>query len=123
MRRLIDGRGRTRLDDKIIDYAIGLEALLSERNERAEIRYRFSLRGATILAESGEDKSQAFHEFRDLYDARSDIVHGRAVSNADLRTNSSNGEKFLRIVWQWHLAQGLTLNGAIQRIDRRIVSG
>lgn len=123
LRRLIDGRGRTRLDDQVMDYSIGLASMLSEPlKERTEIRYKFSLRGATISAENGLDKQEAFLEFRKLYDIRSAIAHGRSISNSDLHTNSSNGERLLRMVWEWHLAQGLQLQGAIARLDRRIQS-
>ena len=83
LRRLVDGLGRTRLDDRIIDYAIGLEALLTE-GERAELGYRFALRGATILEEGGADKQQAFNELKELYNARSAIVHGASISKFNL---------------------------------------
>jgi len=122
LRRLIDGLGRTRFDDRIIDYAIGLESLLLDASERNELRYKFALRGATVLGESGEDKPQAFRILRDFYDARSTIVHGGSVSKLNLRSLADNGKRLLREVWNWHLAQGLSRQGAIARIDRRILA-
>ncbi len=119
LRRLVDGLGRYRMDDRLIDYAIGLEALLLEGAE-GEYRYRFSLRGAVITTWSGGDRYEAFRELRALYDVRSKLVHGGAVSDSDLRLNSENGERFLRKVWEWHLAQGLTLSEAMSRIDQQI---
>lgn len=121
LRRLIDGLGRTRLDDRIVDYAIGLEALLLTASEKDELSYRFALRGATVLGGSGEDKHQAFQNLRDFYNARSTIVHGGSVSKLNLRSLADNGERLLRKVWKWHLAQSLSRQGAIARIDRRIL--
>ena len=120
LRRLIDGLGRTRVDDKIVDYAIGLEALLTG-SPREELSYRFALRGATILEERGEDKYKAFKDLRDFYDARSAIVHGRSVSKLNLLVLANSGERLLRKIWNWYSTQGLTLQGATDRIDRRIL--
>lgn len=121
LRRLIDGLARTRFDDRIVDYAIGLEALLLKDSEQNELSYRFRLRGAMVLGEAGEDKHQAFQNLEDFYKARSTIVHGGSVSRLNLRSLADNGERLLRKVWTWHLAQGLTRQGAIARIDRRIL--
>ena len=121
LRRLIDGLGRTRFDDRIVDYAIGLEAVLLNASERDELSYRFALRGATVLGENGEDKHQAFQDLRNFYKARSTIVHGGSVSKLDLHSLAANGERLLRKVWSWHLAQSLSRQGAIARIDRRIL--
>lgn len=121
LRRLIDGLARTRFDDRIVDYAIGLEALLLKDSEQNELSYRFRLRGAMVLGEAGEDKHQAFQNLEDFYKARSTIVHGGSVSRLNLRSLADNGERMLRKVWTWHLAQGLTRQGSIARIDRRIL--
>lgn len=101
LRRLVDGLGRTRLNDKIIDYSIGLEALLTE-GERQELEYRFALRGATILQEGGADRHRSFDELKDLYNARSAIVHGASTAKFQLAVISSNGEQLLRNIWQWY---------------------
>ncbi len=49
-------------------------------------------------------------------------MHGGSVSSSGLRSNSENGERFLREVWEWHQAQGLTLSAAIARIDQQILA-
>ena len=120
VRRLIDGLGRRRYDDTIIDYSIGLESLLL--NVRDELRYRFSLRGASVLADPGEDKKQEFEELRDLYDARSAIVHGQDLSGLNLHAIRSRGETFLRDVWKWFFRQGLPVEEARKLIDDGILS-
>lgn len=65
--RLDDGGGRYREDDATIDYTIGLEAVLME-GIGAELRYRFGLRGATVLTWNGGGKSELFNRLRDFYD-------------------------------------------------------
>ena len=52
---------------------IALEALFSGGYE---IRYRVSLRIATILGFIGKDKKEVFENVKKLYDKRSKIVHG-----------------------------------------------
>ena len=121
MRRLVDGLGRTRPDDKIVDYAIGLEALLLHGTQ-GELSYRFALRGATVLKEVGEDKKQAHQDLKDFYNARSKIVHGGSVKHLNLRAQSENGERMLRQIWMWYAEQGLTLKSATEKIDRRILA-
>lgn len=122
LRRLVDGLARMRFDDRIVDYAIGLEALLLKGDkEQGELSYRFRLRGAMVLAEAGEDRHQAFQDLKDFYNARSTIVHGDSMSKPNLRSLADNGEQMLRKIWKWHLDQGLTHQGAMARIDRRIL--
>ena len=73
------------------------------------------------MAEAGEDRHQAFQNLKDFYNARSIITHGGSVSKLNLRSLADNGEQMFRKIWQWYLNQGLTHQGAIARIDRRIL--
>lgn len=120
LRRLVDGLERSRLDDKIVDFSIGLEALLTD-SVQDELSYRFALRGSVILGELGIDRQQAFTDFKELYNARSKIVHGSSTAKLDLRALASNGERLLRDVWNWYFSQDMTLKGATARIDRQIL--
>ena len=55
--RLLDGVLRDRPEDAVLDYAIGLERLLTAGKED-ELRYRFALRGTTVLClENGHMES------------------------------------------------------------------
>ena len=120
--RLVDGGARVRDDDAIIDYAIGLEALLTEGVE-GELRYRFALRGATILAWNGGDRKKFFSELRDFYDMRSSIVHGGNVSQTRLEEFRVLGDNILRNVWWWYFENGTSgLENTTRAIDRRILS-
>ena len=118
--RLVDGGGRIRADDAIVDYAIGLEALLM-KEASAELRYRFALRGATILAWNSGDKGQLFNELRNFYGIRSKIVHGENIDQAELTGARSFGEKTLRGIWWWYFNSGGSLSGVISKVDHRIL--
>ena len=62
-----------RLDDKLIDNVIALEALLLP--EKQELGLRLAMRSACLFAEAG--RREAVFEFvRVAYDYRSDLVHG-----------------------------------------------
>lgn len=118
--RLLDGGSRLREDDGIVDYAIGLEALLL-KGIKDELSYRFALRGATILFWDGGEREKIFNELRDFYEVRSKIVHGIHVDPADLRTIRSTGERALREIWWWFFNCGESLSNALDRVDRRIL--
>ena len=121
LRRLVDSKTRGRVNDQIIDYAIGLEALLLH-DVFAELSYRFSLRGATILSEVGEDKNDAFKKLKRFYRARSAIVHGGSVASYDLVEIAKDGHQLLKKIWDWYFSQNVTQKNAMAKIDRRIES-
>jgi len=118
--RLLDGGGRFREDDAIIDYAIGLEALLL-KDIYAELSYRFALRGATVLAWNHGVKEEFFTQLQDFYDIRSKIVHGGQQESAKLRDARSNGEKALREIWRWFFNNGEDLSRALAKVDKVIL--
>lgn len=61
--------------DAIVDHVIALEATLL-RSVRDELRFRFALYGAWFLGADRTDRLRLADELKDLYDARSAIVHG-----------------------------------------------
>jgi hypothetical protein len=98
--KLLEGARRNRNDDAIIDYAIGLEALLIS-GLRQELSYRFALRGATIQAWTSEPKRKYFDALKHFYRTRSEIVHGERVAKEQLAEARTNGEAALRAIWWW----------------------
>jgi len=66
-------------EDKFIDLWIGLEALFSPRDE---VRYRLALRIAHFLADdaAASEREEIYSTVLDLYDLRSDVVHGRKLA-------------------------------------------
>ncbi|MBI4336336.1 MAG: hypothetical protein HY683_00705 [Chloroflexi bacterium] len=120
--RLLDGASRDRADDAIVDYSIGLEALLTA-GARDELSYRLALRGAHILTWDGGNRKQRFNELRDFYNVRSSIVHGSKIPQADLEGARSVGESALRAIWWWCFDQEADgLKRATQIVDERILS-
>lgn len=61
--------------DAIVDYVIALEAVFLQ-GVRDELRFRFALYGAWFLGTDRTDRQRLFDELKQLYDARSEIVHG-----------------------------------------------
>jgi hypothetical protein len=78
IRRFSQMPDRVGIEDRVIDAVIALEAILSPEKAE-EISYRFRLRGAWLLGgadRAARDSWQA--RLKDLYDLRSDLVHGNA---------------------------------------------
>jgi len=117
--RLIDGGLRDRPEDAILDYAIGLERLLTG-SARYELKFRFALTGATILSWYGGHKHLFFNKLKRFYDLRSAIIHGNEVDQADLKDMRSMGEDYLRKIWWWYLINGFTeaRNGLTKGTDK-----
>jgi hypothetical protein len=65
--------------DRLLDAIVGLEAILlydaGDPKERGELSFRLALRYATLVAHAS-DRKCAFRTMKDLYNARSRIVHG-----------------------------------------------
>ena len=61
-------------EDKLIDYVIGLEALLGRENEA--ISYRIPLRLATLIGGGPAERIRVFDTSKKSYDLRSNLVHG-----------------------------------------------
>ena len=79
LRRFSLALGRDLIEDRIVDFVISAEALLlsdSSSEDRGEIRYRFSLRGAKFLEGEGFSALELFRIFRLAYDWRSAVAHG-----------------------------------------------
>lgn len=79
LRRLNFAYERARLEDKLIDYLIGLEALLLRKNERQELGYRLALRGSALLGNKNQKRKSIFRDLKKAYKERSDIVHGGGI--------------------------------------------
>ena len=70
---------RRAASDRILDLMIGLEAILlagaGSAKDRGELRYRLAVRYATLF-DRASDRKHDFRIVKDLYNARSEIVHG-----------------------------------------------
>jgi hypothetical protein len=81
--RLADAETRRQQRDRLLDAVIGLEAVflanVGKEEYRGEMRYRFSLNYSTLY-DAPADRLEAFRVARSLYDLRSRLAHGGAVS-------------------------------------------
>lgn len=75
--RVLRGSGVWPPDSGFLDFATALEAALLG-GSRSELAYRFSLYGALFLREE-RDPSDTFRRLRNVYQVRSDLVHGSPV--------------------------------------------
>jgi hypothetical protein len=66
------------MEQRFVDLAIVLEALFTQRGERG-ISLAIGTRGAQLLGTNCEERRKVHDLFRNLYDARSDIVHGGRI--------------------------------------------
>ena len=78
IRRLRSAGTRAETEDALVDYVVGLEALLGKQEERTELGYRFRVRGSVLLARARINRKEYLGLLRDLYDLRSKIVKGGA---------------------------------------------
>lgn len=118
-RRLVDGLGRIRPDDAVIDFSIGLEALLSPGEQ--ELSYRIPMRAAYVMAWEGGEIGKTFKDLRALYKVRSKIVHGDKVSQPRLQDSFRNGQRVLRHISWWFLNRlDIPKRTILERIDDRI---
>ena len=107
-------------EDKMIDLGIALEILFmhdpihnpNRSSYNGEIRYRFSIRGAWLLAENAVERKVLFKEFRKIYDSRSTAVHrGELVGKLKVHGRSVLVHEFVR-----H-AQDLAMMALLKVID------
>jgi hypothetical protein len=89
--RLSDAEVRVRIQDRIVDAVIGLEALLlaglAKDDRKSELKYRFSVHFSTLF-NSPEERHRAFAVAKDLYDLRSTIAHGSTLSDGPVRVGN-----------------------------------
>ena len=77
-------------EDRLIDYVISLESVLLG-DSPSDLKLRFSLRGASLLGDSQDDRSKLFKTLTVAYEARNYIVHGsrkRDFSKVDVKNLS-----------------------------------
>jgi hypothetical protein len=75
LRRLSFGIERTNLEDKLIDYMIGLESLFLP-GDHIELSFKLAMRIAFILYTDPNQRKTEYDFIRQMYEIRSDIVHG-----------------------------------------------
>lgn len=120
--RLLEGLSRTDIKDAVIDYSIGLEALLT-KGAAQEMSYRFALRGANIIGWDGGDKREVYQKLKSFYEMRNKIVHGTSVKDKDVLNAYEIGEQALRDILRWYLNKGIVdVEKGTKHVEDRILT-
>jgi Apea-like HEPN len=76
LRRFESAYTRRSNDDKLIDFAIACEALLSKSNDRNSLTHKLSVRFSRLVENDYEKRKELCTNMKELYRERSKIVHG-----------------------------------------------
>jgi len=74
IRRFNFGQEKARDDDRLLDYVMGLDALLT--NKESDLRLRFALRGALVVSLDLAGFRGVFDDLYEAYKQRNDMAHG-----------------------------------------------
>jgi len=125
LRRMRAAGTRAQKEDALVDYVIGLEALLGTDEEQTELSYRFRVRGSVLLANKRSERKTHMKVLGNLYRLRSVIVHGGYVTMDELEEYLPLAESALRRIWNWyfkHYCSETDNKVGIGRIDADLVS-
>lgn len=78
LHRFLLGCAEDNSADSLIDFVIAMEGFLLPPAKEGEYRFKFGLFGAWYLAVDPDERETLFKQLVDIYDARSQIVHGNA---------------------------------------------
>jgi hypothetical protein len=93
LRRFDMAYERERLEDRLIDYWVGLEALFLP--DRQELSYKAGMRIARYVGGNPVRRREIFEDMRASYSLRSEIVHGEPLKS-DMATVVAKTEDVLR---------------------------
>jgi hypothetical protein len=98
IRRFNFAYNRTLPEDKLVDYAISYEALFSGKEDKESLNHKLALRFSRLHKRNFNDREFYFQKGKDLYNARSAIVHGddRRKKNQLLKLTVEEVEEFIR---------------------------
>ncbi len=87
---------RTTLDDMLIDYWIGLEALFLPQDYTREMAEAVALAVSNYLGRTAESRSTIYHQVIDSHKLRGKVVHGKQVDGDKLRETYTKIGNLLR---------------------------
>jgi len=127
LRRLRSASSRTNDEDHLIDCVIGLERLLVP-GKGGETSFKFRQRGAALLGDRFGSPKERKMLMRNLYNMRSDIVHGVAIPsrNTKISEQAKISEEALTDIIIWYLNTGHKIGShkkIIEELDDHLISG
>ena len=113
-------------EDALVDYVIGLEALLGTDEERTELGFRFRVRGAVVLSKVRGERRENMRRLGNLYELRSRVVHGQLPPAEALEKALPFAEAALRTTWHWYFERWYDEKDnrrGVAAIDEKLVGG
>lgn len=97
------------------------DILFSKKGQRGLERYRLSMRVALLLERDSKKRKKVRQEILEIYDKRSDVVHGREIKKFQNFTNLTDlvdkAEEYVRRAIKVLLQLDLKLGGRSKIID------
>ena len=113
MERFNSAYSDSSLEDKIIDFAISYEVLLSKQNEGTDsVSHKLAVRYSRFLTEDYEQRIQLCKKMKWLYGKRGNIVHGniKESNQQDKESVAKEFEEYTRRVLKKYLERFTTGN-------------
>jgi len=123
LKRFAESHVRNAVDDRLVDYWIGLESMfLSRGGNQGELKFRAALRIAEFLGKDGADRTRLYELVKQSYDHRSRVVHG--VHNASESETLSHIEVETRTILRKALLKLATMTEPFSpdKLDARLLS-
>ena len=117
MRRYEYGYERSNEEDRMVDYWIGLEALFTTADEKAETADKLARRIARLLGETPEARLNMFRKVKTLYRTRSRLVHGSPPSRDRVLADTEESANLLREA----LRSRLLTRWAVQQLEEMMM--
>lgn len=124
LRRIRSATSRRDLADAFVDTVIALESLLASDTPALEVTHRFRLRGAALLDASFGLPRERMEALRDVYQMRSDIVHGK-YKEKNIAPLLERANLILKAVLHWYLKHidDLKPEEVVSKVDEWMVEG
>ncbi len=127
LERLRMATSRRKTEDQLVDYVIGLEALLVHDSKKRGITSRFKSRGAAVLPSEDYGTKIDRKEFMGrLYEPRGDILHGKKTNKKEVKDITPRGERALADVIKWYyraFEKANKLEEINEELDKAMIDG
>lgn len=123
LRRLRSASSRSNDEDRIVDFVVGMESLLTDDTEYLESTFRFRLRGASLLPSSYGTAREKITLMNEIYRLRSQVVHGVA-KDAEVKDMAPQIELVFKEILRWYIYRSKPIGNSkavVRKIDELFV--